>query len=134
VSSFVLPTEEAATFAVVATARPGVEPERLLAALDEHLDALQDEPPDDAALAQALHRQETAFFDQLQSIEQRAELLGGFTTFFDQPERLATEADRYRALRGDDLLAFARASLARERRAVVSVVPEGEATVEATAS
>ncbi len=123
VSSFVFPTELASTFLLVATARPETDPAALLQALDEHLvrAASEELPPDD--IERARNRLLTGWYSDLQTVGRRADLLSQMTTFFDQPERIATEADRYRQLGGPELRSLARRLLTRDRRAVVTVLP-----------
>ncbi|MEM9597348.1 MAG: hypothetical protein AAGD06_23975, partial [Acidobacteriota bacterium] len=63
-------------------------------------------------------------FDELQTLKDRANGLSRFTTFFDAPELLATQIDRYFELGAEDLRRFAEERLGVHQRAVVTVVPE----------
>ena len=58
-------------------------------------------------------------------MEAKADLLSHYTTYFDDPGRLGAELAAYESMTPDDLRAFAARHLAPERRAVVTVVPEG---------
>lgn len=124
VSCFVLPTELAATFALVATARPGVEVAKLEAALHEALRRAASTPPTVEELERARNQLVTAYISRLQSLDSRADLLSQQTTFFDAPERVGGEPAIYRDLDGDDVMAFASAHLATERGVVVTVLPD----------
>lgn len=124
VSVSVLPTEKAATFVLTMTAAPGVDPEVLEEAVDEHLDRLAEAPPPEEELDRVCRRLEMAHYYQLQTLDRRADLLSTFTTYFDDPGRLATEAERYRDVTVEDLSAVVRAFLTHGRRASVTVVPE----------
>ncbi len=123
VSAAVLPTELSGTFLLVATARPGVEIERVEAALSEHLSRAAAEPLSEAEVERARNRVVTAYFDQLQSLDNRAELLSRMTTFHDDPRRIGTEIDRYLEPTPNDLWEFAARSLGPDRRVVLQVVP-----------
>jgi zinc protease len=123
VSCFIFPTELAATFAVVATARPEVAPEELEAAIDEHLGRCAAEPPADDELERGRNLLLTGYFDELQKLDGRADLFSQFTTYFDEPLRVATEPDRYREVTAAAALETAAGVLRTERRAVVTVVP-----------
>jgi predicted Zn-dependent peptidase len=127
VSCYAFPTELSATFTAVATARPEVAPTVLEEALTEHLDACAAEPVADDDLERAQNLLLTAYYDELQKLDGRADLISQFTTLFDDPARVATEPDRYRELTAADLAACAAAHLRRDRRAVVTVVPRGTA-------
>ncbi len=127
VVAWVLPTEIAATFVVVATARPGVDIERVEAALAEHLDRAATEPLAGVELERARLRFETSYLDRLQTLEHRAETLSRMTTYHDEPERIDSEIDRYRGLTADHLVEFAAGSLRPEQRSLLRVVPRGEA-------
>ncbi len=127
VSAFVMPTEIAGNFFLVATARPGVEVEMVEAALTEHLEAAASELPAETELERARNHFLTAYFERLQSLDDRADLLSRFTTLHDDPWRIETEVDRYLGLTASDLRDFAERHLAATRRAVLHVVPMGAA-------
>ncbi len=127
VGCFVLPTEAMATVAVIATARPEIDPEALEAALCEHLERAAREPLADCRLERARNRLLTAHYSQLQTLDRRADLLSHFTTFFDDPTRVAGEAGAYQQLTAEDLVAFAAQYCGSRQRAAVTVVPENGA-------
>jgi len=124
VGCFVLPTEEMATIAVIATGRPGTDPEALESALREHLERVANQPLAADRIEGARNRLLTAHYSQLQSLERRADLLSHFTTFFDDPARVADEVSAYQQLRAEELVAFAAQHCGSRQRAVVIVVPE----------
>ncbi|MDX1383382.1 MAG: pitrilysin family protein [Thermoanaerobaculia bacterium] len=126
VSCYALPTESGSSFHVVATARPGVEPDTLEAAVDRHLADIAEGGLDEPDLERARNRTLTSYFAELQTLDRRADLLSMFTTFFDRPEGVATEVDRYRDLSCDVLSAFAAAHLRPDDRARVHVVPRSK--------
>jgi predicted Zn-dependent peptidase len=123
VACYVFPTELAATFTVVATARPGVSAEALEAALDAHLDRCAGAPLGADDLERARNLLLTAHHQELQRLDGKADLLSQFTTLFDDPDLAAAEPARYRELDAADLQRCAASWCRRDRRAVVTVVP-----------
>ncbi len=123
IACYLFPTELCATFYLVATARPGTSAEELLAALDGHLAASAAAPVAAPHLERARNSMLTSFFAELERLDGRADLLSQATTFFDDPGRVETEPERYRAVAADDLRRFAASYCRPEQRAVVSVVP-----------
>src|SRR5258708_35104589 len=81
---------------VVATVRPGVEPAAVEAAIDEHLARSAAAPPTAAELAGARNRILTDYWSGLELLGNRAHGFSQYTTYFDDPGRLAGQADRYR--------------------------------------
>jgi predicted Zn-dependent peptidase len=123
VSCVVFPTELAATFAVVATARPETAPEELEQALDEHLARAAAEPFAEAHLERAQNALLTEFWSEVEKLDGRADLMSQFATLFDDPERVARVPERYRRVTADQLTACAAEHLRRDERAAVVVVP-----------
>ena len=123
VRAMILPTEIASTFLLVATAQPGVEIERVEAALDEHLQRAAAGPIPEPELERARNRFLTGYLDQLQNLEDRADLLSKLTTYHDDPGRIDGEIDRYQTLQARDLERFTREYLHPDRRVVLRVVP-----------
>ncbi|HEX2162762.1 MAG TPA: pitrilysin family protein [Thermoanaerobaculia bacterium] len=123
VTAYVYPTELAATFLLVATARPGVDPREVEDAIGGHLERVAAEGLDERRVARAHERVQNDYFLAVQKLDGRADLLGQLTTYFDRPERLFEEPAIYRSIGSAEVAAFAAESLRRERRAVVTVVP-----------
>src|SRR4029077_4706201 len=126
VAASVSPYEEVATFLVVATARPGVPVEALESALLSHVDRLAAEGPAPADLERSRNRALMDYFSALQRLEPRADQLSMFTTYFDNPDGVAGEADVYRALTGEDLLEYAAGWWRESERVALTFVPRGE--------
>ncbi len=123
VGCYVFPTEATATFAIVSTAKPGVDPGALEAALDAHLARAAARPLEAEHFERARNQRLTDHFGQLQTLDRRADLLSMFTTYFDDPAGVVREVERYRSIRPGDVTAFAADRLRSDRRAVVTVVP-----------
>ncbi|MCP3959373.1 MAG: insulinase family protein [bacterium] len=123
IGCYVFPTELTATFALVSTAKPGVEPAELEAAIVEHLERVAREPIAAEHFERAVNQRLADHYSQLQTLDRRADLLSLFTTFFDDPAAVAREVERYHALDPGDLTALAQDRLAGRNGAVVTVVP-----------
>jgi zinc protease len=123
VSAFVLPTELCATFAIVATARPGAGSAELAAIIYDHLDGVTSGEIDETDLERARNKVITALTDQFQKLDDRADLLSMFTTFFDDPDRIHHEAAIYADLRREELSELAVRYLARDGLVELTVVP-----------
>jgi zinc protease len=127
IGAYVDPTEAVATFAVIATARPGIAIETVEEAIAEHLVRATQAPPDPDDLERACNKVLTEYYSGLQKLDNRADLFSQFTTFFDDPGGLAREAGRYEEVTGEDVAAYAAAFLAPERGVRVTVVPRSAA-------
>ena len=115
----------AAMLVVWATARPGVDPAALEAALDQEMRAMKDVSPDE--VTRAVRLIEASNLDDLQKVDERADQLSMFTTLMDDPDRINTELDRVRAVTADDVRAFAERHLDPDRGATIVYLPEGGA-------
>lgn len=124
VGAYVYPLEDAGIFLVVATAKAGVEPERLVEELWLHLDRSSREPLGQEDLERARKGVLHGLYAELARLEDRADQLSLFATLFDQPELAFTEADRYRAPDADALQAVARSYLRRNACVELQVTPE----------
>ena len=129
VGCYVFPTEATATFAVVSTAQPGVDPSELEAALSEHLARAAEEPVAQEQFERALNQSLTEYYSQLQTLDRRADLLSMFATYFGDPTGVIREVERYHELDREGLQAFAAERLGAAQRAVVTVVPRNGAAV-----
>ncbi len=127
VGVYVQPTELTSLFLVVATARPDVEADRLERALESRLAEAAERPPGADDLERARNQVRVDFLEQFQSLDRRADRLSQMTTYFDAPERLESELERYLDIGADELQAVARDLLSPERRVALRVVPGGGA-------
>ncbi len=115
----------AAMFVVWATARPGVDPGELEAALDEEIAALSQVSDDE--VTRAVRLIEASQLDELQRVDERADQLSMFTCLFDDPGRINTELDRVRAVTAADVRALAERHLGADHSATIVYVPQGGA-------
>jgi predicted Zn-dependent peptidase len=131
VSAYVYPTEEVGLFVVVATARPGVDPGRLEARIWSHLSRLSGANGGPGApnwdiereLGRARRRALVALHSEIQTVDQRADLLSQYTTFFDDPARAFREPEEVAAVDVDRVRSFARDRLGADRCATLLVEP-----------
>jgi predicted Zn-dependent peptidase len=123
----VSPLENGGTFLVVATARPGVPLAQLEEAILGHLETCRQGRGEGDDHERARNQTAADYMSALQKLDNRADLLSQNTTYFDDPERINREIHRYWQLTREDLTRFAAQHLGDGRRAVVHVVPRGEA-------
>jgi zinc protease len=118
--------ERAATFLLVATARPGVEIDALEDAIREHLRRAGAEPCSATDFERARNQIATDYLSALQKLDNRADMISQFTTYFDDPEAINREVDRYLELEPEDLQRVAAERAREDLQIVVQVVPRGE--------
>ncbi|MEM8932573.1 MAG: pitrilysin family protein [Acidobacteriota bacterium] len=123
IGTHVLPTELPSQMSIIAAARPGAELAEIEARIDAELVRLGDELLPDDVVERARNRLLTHHFDDLQQLADRADALSQHTTFFDAPEGVAREIERYREPTAEDLRNFVRQHLQPDRRAILHVVP-----------
>jgi predicted Zn-dependent peptidase len=110
---------------VWATGYPGTTVEELEEALVREMDGLA--TVEEGEVERSVAMMETRLVRTLERVQERADLLSMFTTWFDDPERLNGEMARIRAVTPDDVRAFAAERLGEDNRAIVAYVPEEEA-------
>jgi zinc protease len=123
VSMSALPTELEGVLILVATARPEVAPDDLLAAVDGHLERARTEPLSEWDFMRSRNGLRTSYVEQLQSLEVRADQLSQSATLLGDPARFSDRLAGYEARTREAVRDFAAARLSPERRAVVTVVP-----------
>ncbi len=128
VVAFAFPVVTGAAMLVVwATANPGVKDAALEAALWEELARLGEGLPARTSWSAPSPRSRRSSWSGLQQVGERADQISLFTTFFDDPERVNTELERYRDVRAEDVAAFARDYLPPANAAVLTYVPSPSA-------
>jgi zinc protease len=108
------------------TAHPGVPGEGVESALWVELGRIAEEGCTDEELRRAVTGIEAQQLISLQKVGERADQISMFTTFFDEPERINTELDRYRGVTREQITDFARRYLDPDSSAVVTYVPREE--------
>lgn len=114
----------AALWMLRATVSPDAAVERVEQALFEQIRALAEGEATEIELTRARMGIEARELIGLQQVGERADQLSMYTTLFDDPERINTELDRYRAVTLDDVRRFALEYLHPENRAVLTYLPQ----------
>ncbi len=112
-------------FYVIATARPGVDLDRIEAEIDAEVARVQREAPDARELQRVVNGIEASFLDALEGVGGKADQLNAYLTFTGTPDFFEEDLSRYRALAPRDLSDAALSFLTADRVAL-SVVPEGQ--------
>jgi zinc protease len=121
----------AGDFQIVAEAKPGVALPRLQAAIDEELRRLATDGPTVREMEQARNVIESRFLASLQTVFSKADQLNAYYYETGNPDAFQRDLDRLTAVTADDVQRVAREYLTGPR-AIVSVVPEGQAALAAT--
>jgi zinc protease len=124
VAAAVLPLELASTVLVVATLNATASVREVEDLLTQHLENSMHSPSEPLDLERARNQILTSYFNEIQSVERKAELLSQFTTLFGDPDRLRSEVQSYLDLEASDLVHFARTYLIPERRVVLTILPQ----------
>jgi predicted Zn-dependent peptidase len=107
-------------------ARPDIDPGDLEAAIQAHIAQVADKGVSPSTLTKSSNKVVTSFCDELQKLDQLADLLSMFTTYFDNPELMEQEVETYSSLESADLSEFASAYLETDSCVSLVVVPEAE--------
>jgi zinc protease len=112
----------AAMIVMWATANPGVDPDTLEAALWGEIEEMGRGPSADE-VDRAVTGIETRQRVALQQVGERADQLSMFATLFDDPDRINTELDAYRAVSVDRVREIVLGHLRKDASVVLSYVP-----------
>ncbi len=123
VDSYLYPTERAAVFGIVATARSGVSPEMLEAALDAVLVEVLEKGVDSAELAGAVRRAQRDQIAELATVESRAEELAYATLVLGSAGALAEMLELYTAVTPEGVRRVLGEYLVAKRSVTLIVVP-----------
>jgi zinc protease len=121
---YTYPTELEATYLVVATCKPGISVEVLERALLDHLEEARTAGPASVEIDRARARLLTSTFEELETLDRKADTLSQFATLFGDPGRLPREVETFLSLDSAELRDFAARYLARDSRTQITVVPE----------
>ena len=124
VAMYVLPTEATGILLLQATAREGVMIEAIESAIDEEIARIAVSGIDEDELTRAKNRAEVDYAHQLETFDARADLLGMFSTYFNDPKLIERWLDPYRTATVDDLAHVARKYLIPENRVTTLFIPD----------
>jgi zinc protease len=128
VVAFAFPVVTGAAMLVLwVTASPGTDPAELEAMLWAELEAIGRGEAAEEEVRRAVTGVESRQLVSLQQVGERADQLSMFTTLFDDPGRINTELDRYRAVAADDVRRFALEFLRHDNSATLVYLPRDAA-------
>jgi zinc protease len=123
VSTALLGLEQASLFLIDAVPADGVSAQEAMDAIEAQLALLREQPLDDARLARARRQLELGLYHDLETVEERADMLGSWELFQGGTSALFDRPAQWAALDAEDLRASAERWLAPERRSVVVLFP-----------
>jgi zinc protease len=110
-------------FRIVATAKPGVDPQRLIKEISEEVDKLSREQPDAKELERAQNSHEAGFLDGLEPTLRRAIQLAGYVVQAHDADFFGKDLARYRAVTTAQVQAATKKYLAPNARVVLTISP-----------
>ncbi|MBU1319706.1 MAG: insulinase family protein [candidate division Zixibacteria bacterium] len=116
--------EDPALFYVFAFMNPGATTETAEAALYDELEKIKNEPLTDHELQKAKNQIEAELVGQMESIDDKAQMLGQYQTLTGDYRNMFGEMDKYMAVTADDVMRVAKKYFDSRNRTVVTLVPE----------
>jgi predicted Zn-dependent peptidase len=124
-NSFAQETRGVGGFYVTATPRRGVKTEDVEAAIYDEIARLQKEPIADWELQKAKSGARRGFINNLQSSPSRANTIGQYAVYYNDPNLINTRLDKVMAVTKEDVMRVANKYLVATNRTVVITVPKG---------
>jgi zinc protease len=113
----------AGTFQIVATAKPGVDPKRLVTEITEEVAKLASTTPDAKEVERAQNSYEAGFLAGLEPTLQRAIKLAEYDVFAHDPDYFAKDLARFRAVTPAQVSEAAKKWLQPNARVVLTISP-----------
>ena len=113
-------------YMIEATPAEGHTTAELLAEIDAVLAELKETGPSDEEISVAVLNWEAGFFDGLQTISSKANMLNSYNTFTGDPGFISQDLERYRSVSRDSVVAALTTWLPADRRVVLHVTPTVE--------
>lgn len=123
---------QGSVFFITATAVPGVKLDQIESVVRAELAKFAAEGPTPREVQRALNQYESGFLSQLESIDQRADLLNSYYYHTRNPDWLNEDLNRYRGIAPTDLQRFAGVLLTPEQSYTLSIVPTGKTELAVT--
>ncbi len=114
-------------FMIIATARPGQSLEKLQQVIDEELETLRANLPDEREMTRTLNQIEANFYRQMERVggfSGKADQLNAYYTRTGMPDYFEEDLGRYRTLSAPDIRSAVSRYLPKDKRVELSVVPE----------
>ena len=116
--------ELAGTVQIEVTAKPGVDPARLVREISQEVARLAASPPEQAALERAQATYEAGFVSALESVLQRAITLAEYDVLAKDPDYFAKDLARYRAVTPQAVQSAVGRYLLPNARVVLTIGPK----------
>jgi zinc protease len=116
-------------FTIVATARPGVTLTQLEKVIQEEIEKIKNENPEDRELQRVKNQYESSFISQIESaggFSGKANQLNEYYYYTGNPDYFNEDLQRHKAISASDITSMARKYLKDDARVVISIVPEGK--------
>lgn len=123
VTAFQMSRDQAGTFVIEATLAPGVTLETFSPALEEELALALAQKPTVAELERAKNSFKKDFYHRIESVGDRASLLGAYATKLGRADGLKYDFDRYVRSTSEDVLTAGRQYLVMDRSIRLDFVP-----------
>ncbi|MBZ0114171.1 MAG: insulinase family protein [Thermoanaerobaculia bacterium] len=124
----IFPTELEATVVLVATTRPEASSTDLEEAIWQHLHGVAETGPSPEDLERAQNGTLTGYFQGIENLDRRADLISQLAVFTGEPERAVRDVVHYAEADIESLRRTAAGLFRPERSIVLTVVPRGGAT------
>ena len=112
------------SFMIVATARPGHTAAELQQAIDEEVERLRRQPPDDREVQRAINQIEASFYRRMERVSSKADQLNAYHFAGKSPDWFAEDLARYTALTAAEIQSAIVRWLPADRRVELVVEPE----------
>ena len=121
--AILLPLKETSLLILMLTPRPGISVEKAEQALQEEIELLISEPMAEEELQRVKNQIESRKLRELETMSARADYLNMYNMYFNKPQLINTEIDRYKAISRDEVRQVAAEYLQSKNRAVVTFLP-----------
>jgi len=111
---------------ILVHARPGSSQDEIEAEVDRQIERLRTDGPTQREVDRARNRIETSFWQGLQSVSERADLLNTYQFHFGDPGAIGRDRARYDAVTPETVRRWAREVLDPGSRLILRVVPRKE--------
>jgi len=121
-----LPMELDSLLMFIVTPKPGITVEHLENALQQEIDNLSSKPITATERQRVQNQIEARKLRELQSVSSRADYLNMFNIYFNNPDLINSELERYRKISPEYMQEVARKYLISANRSVVTFLPENK--------
>jgi zinc protease len=110
-------------FRITVYSLPGVSQDAVEAGIDQEIARLREEGPTEREVERSRNQIETAFWEEIQSVSGRADLLNRYQFHLGDPGAIERDRARYRAVTPERVKSWAQTILRPDARLVLRVVP-----------